>query len=162
MKTDAILSDDRQFRYVLSRVWDEEKPTVMFIGLNPSTADECEDDPTIQKCIKFAQSWDYGGLYMLNLFAYRTTNPRVLWEVKEPIGNGNDDYIKRYSDGCDKVICAWGNNGDFMQRGKSILQYVPNAHYLKLNKSGQPSHPLYLKSTLTPQKFTQKDLNAIL
>ena len=81
MKTDAILSDDRQFRYVLSRVWDEEKPTVMFIGLNPSTADECEDDPTIQKCIKFAQSWDYGGLYMLNLFAYRTTNPRVLWEV---------------------------------------------------------------------------------
>lgn len=157
MKKDAILSEDRQYRYVLSRIWDEDKPIVMFIGLNPSTADECEDDPTIRKCIKYAQKWGYGGLYMLNLFAYRTPNPKILWDIKNPIGNKNDDYVKEYSNKCDKIICAWGNDGDFMQRGKSVLQLAVNAYYLKLNKSGQPSHPLYLKSDLIPQKFNNKD-----
>ena len=75
MKKDAVLSEDRKYRYLLSRNWDDTKPTVLFIGLNPSTADEKEDDPTINKCISYAKSWGYGKVLMANLFAFRSTNP---------------------------------------------------------------------------------------
>lgn len=77
MNTNAILSEDRKYRYVLSRIWDESKPMVMIIGLNPSTADETKNDPTIIRCIDFAKSWGYGGVYMLNLFAFRATLPKI-------------------------------------------------------------------------------------
>lgn len=93
MIKDAILSEDRKYRYILSRTWDETKPTVLFIGLNPSTADENEDDPTIRRCIIFAKSWGYGGLIMANLFAFRTTNPQGLYSEKNPVGSENDYYI---------------------------------------------------------------------
>ena len=153
MKKDAILSEDRQYRYVLSRIWDANKPIVVFIGLNPSTADELNDDSTISKCINYAKSWGYGGFYMLNLFAYRAKNPSDMFNAKEPIGSENDNFIKEYIKKSDKVVCVWGNNGDFKQRGESVLELVPNAYYLKLNKSGQPAHPLYLKSDLIPQRL---------
>ena len=153
MNSDAILSEDRKYRYVLSRIWDESKPIVMFIGLNPSTADEIENDPTIEKCISFTKSWGYGGLYMLNLFAFRATQPKDLFNAKDPIGKDNDEYIKKYSKICDKIVCAWGNNGSFKNRSKKVLSLIDNAYYLKLNKTGEPAHPLYLKSNLTPIKF---------
>lgn len=73
MIKDAILSEDRKYRYILSRTWDETKPTVLFIGLNPSTADEKTDDPTIRKCINYAKCWGYGKILMANLFAFRST-----------------------------------------------------------------------------------------
>ena len=73
MIKDAILSEDRKYRYILSRTWDETKPTVLFIGLNPSTADEKTDDPTIRKCINYAKCWGYGKILMANLFAFRNT-----------------------------------------------------------------------------------------
>lgn len=153
MKKDAMLSKDRQYRYVLSRIWDEDKPIVVFIGLNPSTADELNDDSTITKCINYAKSWSYGGFYMLNLFAYRAKNPSDMFDAKEPIGSENDNFIKEYIKKSDKIVCAWGDNGDFKQRGESVLELVPNAYYLKLNKSGQPAHPLYLKSDFIPQRL---------
>ncbi len=153
MKTDAILSEDRKYRYVLSRIWDESKPTVMIIGLNPSTADETENDPTIVRCIDFAKSWGYGGVYMLNLFGFRATQPKDMFNTKEPIGNENDKYIYEYSKICDKVICAWGNDGDYKNRSKEILSKIENLYYLKLNKTGEPAHPLYLKGDLIPIKF---------
>ena len=87
MEKDAILSEDRKYRYVLSRIWDKSKPIVMIIGLNPSTADETEDDRTIRRCIKFADSWGYGGVYMLNLFAFRATKPTDMFVVVNPIGS---------------------------------------------------------------------------
>lgn len=89
MKKSAILSDDRKYRYSLSRVWDESKNKVMFIGLNPSTADETEDDPTIRRCINFAKSWGYVGLEMTNLFAFRATAPKDMKNTKEPIETVN-------------------------------------------------------------------------
>jgi hypothetical protein len=94
MKKDAILSQDRKYRYVLSRIWDESKPMVVIIGLNPSTADEKDDDNTITKCINFAKQWGYGGLYMLNLFAFRATSPSDMFNADSPIGDENDKYIK--------------------------------------------------------------------
>ena len=90
MKKDAILSEDRKYRYVLSRIWDESKSMVMIIGLNPSTADETIDDPTIVRCIDFAKNWGYGGIYMLNLFAFRATLPKDMFSVENPIGDEND------------------------------------------------------------------------
>ena len=93
MKSEAILSVDRKYRYVLTRTWDETLPNIMFVGLNFSTADETTDDPTIRRCINFAKSWGYGGLYMVNLFAYRSTNPNNIRIVDNPIGDDNDSYI---------------------------------------------------------------------
>jgi hypothetical protein len=153
MKTDAILSADRKYRYVLSRIWDESKPTVMIIGLNPSTADEEKNDPTIIRCINFAKNWGYGGVYMLNLFGFRATQPKNMFNAENPIGDENDKYIVKYSKICDKVICAWGNDGSYKNRNKEVLYKIENSYYLKLNKTGEPAHPLYLKDDLTPIKF---------
>jgi hypothetical protein len=153
MKTDAILSADRKYRYVLSRIWDESKPTVMIIGLNPSTADEEKNDPTIIRCINFAKNWGYGGVYMLNLFGFRATQPKNMFNAENPIGDENDKYIVKYSKICDKVICAWGNDGSYKNRNKEVLYKIENSYYLKLNKTGEPAHPLYLKDDLTPIRF---------
>ncbi len=153
METNAILSDDRKYRYVLSRIWDESKSTVMIVGLNPSTADEVDNDPTITRCIDFAKSWGYGGVYMLNLFAFRATQPIDMFNAKEPVGEENDSYIDKYSKSCDKVVCAWGNDGNYKNRSKDILSKLENKYYLKLNKTGEPAHLLYLKADLIPIKF---------
>jgi len=153
LKTDAILSEDRKYRYLLSRIWDESKSTVMIIGLNPSTADETENDPTIERCISFAKSWGYGGVYMLNLFGFRATQSKDMFNAEEPIGIDNDEYIKKYSKICDKVVCAWGNDGNYKNRSQEILAIIKNSYYLKLNKTGEPAHPLYLKADLVPIKF---------
>lgn len=93
MKKTAKLSDCRTYRYELWRTWDESKPYAMFIGLNPSTADETEDDPTIRRCINFAKTWGYGGLCMTNLFAYRATQPEDMKRASDPIGNKNDETL---------------------------------------------------------------------
>ena len=153
MEKDAVLSEDRKYRYVLSRIWDKSKPMVMIIGLNPSTADEIEDDPTIRRCINFANSWGYGGVYMLNLFAFRATQPTDMFEAVNPIGSQNDKYINDYAKRVDKVICAWGNDGNYKNRSSDIKKQLDNLFYLKMNKTGEPAHPLYLKSDLIPQKL---------
>ena len=153
MEKDAILSEDRKYRYVLSRIWDKSKPMVMIIGLNPSTADETEDDPTIRRCINFADSWGYGGVYMLNLFAFRATQPTDMFKAINPIGSQNDKYINDYAKRVDKVICAWGNDGNYKNRSSDITKQLDNLFYLKMNKTGEPAHPLYLKSDLIPQKL---------
>lgn len=90
MKPDAKFSECRKYRYALWRTWDETKPHVMIIGLNPSTADETKNDSTITKCINFAKSWDYGGLCMANLFAYRATKPSDMIASNDPVGTDND------------------------------------------------------------------------
>ena len=153
MKKDAILSEDRKYRYVLSRIWDESKPLVVIIGLNPSTADEKDDDNTIKKCINFSKNWGYGGLYMLNLFAFRATAPSDMFNASSPIGEENSKYIEKYSKLSDKVICSWSNNGNFKNRSKEVLLNIENKFYLKLNKTGEPAHPLYLNKNLIPIKF---------
>jgi hypothetical protein len=90
LKTDAKFSACRKYRYALWRTWDESKPNVMIIGLNPSTADENENDPTITRCINFAKSWGYGGVCVTNLFAYCATVPSDMKESNDPIGSEND------------------------------------------------------------------------
>lgn len=153
MKTDAVLSEDRKYRYLLSRIWDESKSMVTIIGLNPSTADETVDDPTIIRCIDFAKNWGYGGVYMLNLFAFRATLPKDMFSAENPIGDENDIFIEKYSKLSDKVICAWGNDGKYKNRSQEVLSKIENKYYLKLNQTNEPAHPLYLRKDLIPIKF---------
>jgi hypothetical protein len=150
MRTDAKLSDCRKYRFALWRIWDESKPYAMFIGLNPSTADEIENDPTITRCINYAKSWDYGGLCMANLFAFRATEPTDMMAVIDPIGFGNDEWLVKLAENAGVVVAAWGNSGNYLNRSKQVTELLQNLHCLKMNKSGEPSHPLYQKSDLKP------------
>ena len=150
----ATFSDCRKYRYALSRTWDGKKKTVLFIGLNPSTADEKIDDPTIRRCINYAQNWGYGSLLMVNLFAYRATIPNVLKDVKNPIGNDNNLHITELSKKADLAVAAWGNEGSLLNRDEDIKKIIPNLMCLKINKSGQPAHPLYQKKDLKLIKYS--------
>ena len=150
----ATFSDCRKYRYALSRTWNGKKKTILFIGLNPSTANEKIDDPTIRRCINYAQNWGYGSLLMVNLFAYRATMPSELKNVKNPIGNDNDLHILELSKKADLAVAAWGNEGTLLNRDKEVKKILPNLMCLKINKSGQPAHPLYQKKDLKLIKYS--------
>ena len=146
----AIISKSKKFRYQLWRKWDNDKPLVMFLMLNPSTADATKNDPTIRRCIGYAKDWGYGGLYVGNLFAYRTAYPKELKDKGYQIGRFNKKHLLNMQKICDKVICAWGNKQGIPSRITDIFHEL---HYLDLAKDGTPKHPLYLKKELKPQKL---------
>ena len=149
-KSGAVFSDCRKFRYALWRMWDEDKPLVMIIGLNPSTADEKENDPTITRCISFACSWGYGGVCVTNLFGFRATAPTELKAYHDPIGKENDAWVHEMAKEAAIKVAAWGNHGKFLNRSVEILSTLDQLHCIKMNKSGEPTHPLYLKAELKP------------
>lgn len=150
MNNTAAFSECRNYRYALWRTWDATKPTVMFVGLNPSTADEITDDPTLTRCINFAKSWDYGGVCMANLFAFRATEPRAMKVARDPIGSENNEWLLRLSKDAALVVAAWGNDGSFLGRSRQVITLLPDMHCLKMNKSGEPAHPLYQPASLKP------------
>ena len=150
MKKGAQLSACRKYRYALWRTWDETKPQVMIIGLNPSTADETKDDPTIIRCINFAKAWGYGGVCMANLFAFRATAPSDMKASSDPVGTENDVWLTQLSKESGIVVAAWGNDGSYLKRSDTVRKTLSHLHYIKMNKSGEPAHPLYLKGDLTP------------
>ncbi len=150
---DATFSSCRRYRYSLERRWDKGLPTVMFIGLNPSTADETVDDPTIRRCIGFAINWGYGSLIMTNLFGLRSTDPRGLLNVKDPIGRCNDMWLDRAYSTSDLVVAAWGAKGHLFERDLQVSKRLEDLHCLGTTKGGHPKHPLYLRSDIQPRRF---------
>ena len=154
MKTDATFSECRKYRYALWRIWDESKPYVMFIGLNPSTADETENDNTTNRCINYAKDWGYGRLCMANLFAFCTKDPDEMKAAKNPIDKDNDVWLKKLSNNAGVVIAAWGDDGSHLGRSKKVINMFPNLKCLKVNKSGEPAHPLYQPGTAVPIKMS--------
>jgi hypothetical protein len=122
----------------------------MFIGLNPSIADENIDDPTLIRCMRFSDAWGYGGVVMANLFAFRATLPTDMKQAKNPIGRGNNQWLQKLAAESGIVIAAWGNDGRYLARSQQVRELLPKLHYLRLNKSGEPAHPLYLPASLTP------------
>ena len=132
------------------RTWDEDQPYALIIGLNPSKADETSNDPTITRCINFAVDWGFGGLCVANLFAYCATYPDDLKRARDPIGNANDRWLTRVSKDAGIIVAAWGNDGGFLNRAAYMRGKIKNLHHLKLNKSREPAHPLYLKRGLRP------------
>lgn len=147
----AEFSEDRKYRYALWRIWDDEKPKVMIIGLNPSKADESVDDPTIRRVKRLASSWGFGGIYMLNLFAWITPFPEELENCSDPIGD-NNGKLEAYATKCDEVIFAWGSN-ETNGRESFVLNYFPNAKCIAKNADGSPKHPLYVKRNATLMKY---------
>lgn len=153
MEKKAIISKDKIYRYKLSHTWDSTKPTILFIGLNSSIADENVDDPTITRCINFAKDWGYGTLLMANLFAFRSTYPKDIYLIDDPIGKDNDHYLLECVTQSDLIVACWGNNGTYMNREKVITELVPNLYCLQKNKNGTPHHPLRLPRNIHPLPF---------
>jgi hypothetical protein len=155
----ATFSEDRKFRYTLTRVWDAGLPKVAFIGLNPSTADEEQDDPTIRRCVGFARRWGYGGILMLNLYAFRATKPADMWKEQkrgvDVIGGERNwvDSLKRYAaeHDCGIVIAAWGSHG--RKRGPDVFSRWSELKCLAVNADRTPKHPLYLRGDLVPLAY---------
>lgn len=153
MYKDAKLSDCRKYRYALWRIWDSEKPYALFIGLNPSTAEETKDDRTIRMCINYAKNWGYGGLYMANLFAFRATNPSDMKEAQDPIGPENDAWLKCLAKNAGVIVGAWGNHGVFRGRSKIVTGMLPDIKCLKQNVTGEPAHVRGQKRSAKLKKF---------
>jgi hypothetical protein len=141
----AMFSDDRKYRYALWRKWDKTKPMIMFIGLNPSTANEDQDDPTIRRVIRFARYWGFGGVYMLNLFTYVTAYPEKLLKCDNPLMLA-DWYLQLYAKKVERIVFAWGSFPESVERAKQVKAMFPIAFCLGRNSNGSPKHPLYLKS----------------
>lgn len=153
LKASAVFSPCRRYRYELWRRW-STGPYCNFIGLNPSTADETQNDPTIRRCIAFAKAWGYGALCMTNLFAFRATDPAVMKAYEFPIGgHDNDLSLRAVAEAAGITIAAWGVHGTHQDRAADVVKMIPRLHCLGLSKDGHPRHPLYLKADSKPQPF---------
>ena len=162
----AVFSVDEQYRYTLHRVWDYLGPTLAVIGLNPSTATHEVNDPTIAKLTRIAKARGYGGILMLNLFAFRATDPNDMKRADEPVGKFNDYFLasrcNHISQEDGRILLAWGNgpSGGLKGRDKQVIQMLTNdvinsRHIITLgrNKNMTPKHPLYLKETTRFQQY---------
>jgi hypothetical protein len=159
----ATVSADEQFRYTLGRVWEPRRPRLVFVMLNPSTADADQDDPTIRRCRGFADSLDHGGIHVVNLYAFRATKPELLRSVADPIGPENDDHIRnafalaRREGGM--VIAAWGSDPGPDRLRAAFVAALAHAAEVELQAlrisivTGQPYHPLYLPRASRPEPW---------
>ena len=153
----AYLSSDGVYRYSLVRAWDLELPTVLFIMLNPSTADAMQDDPTIRRCVGYARDWGYGRLLVGNLFGFRATDPKDLIGPVDAVGPENDSWLRQMGDRADLIVAAWGINAmngrlAVLNRPAAIKElFKGRLHLLKETQDGHPSHPVRLAKDLKPQ-----------
>jgi hypothetical protein len=154
---DAVISGDGLYRYTLTRFTAPTGGRLNFLMLNPSTADAFEDDPTIRRCLGFARSWGYGELIVTNLFAFRATDPKGLRRAQDAIGPENDVTIMRAAREADRVVCAWGSDPIARERGRYVRRMLGGAGIrcwaIRVNKLGDPAHPLYLPAGLTPVNY---------
>lgn len=151
MQKASQLSPCLTYRYRLDRIWDDSKPSVLFVLYNPSTADANQDDPTLRRCIGFAQSWGYGELCVINLYSLRTPDPNVLRGHTQPKGSEHERSFQEALEGHSDVICAWG-----LQGGPISSHFSPGTHrifHLGLNRDSSPKHPLYLPSNTLRQEW---------
>lgn len=161
--TAEAIFDGPNMRYYLTRRWGYGR-SCAFCMLNPSTADAQRNDPTVTRCMRFANSWGYKGLVVVNLFAWRATDPHAMLAAhtsgQNIIGEENDGYIVQAADECEKLICAWGNHGDYLGRGAAVLDLLrPMRPYcLTMTQAGHPGHPLYLNRHLQPRLIKYSEL----
>ena len=155
----AIISDCNLYRYELHRTWDKSKPKVLFIMLNPSTADAMIDDATTIRCINYAKRWGFGSIMIGNIYPYRTKSPKILkgWLKRRTMTPNshyiNINYVTKMAEEADLVICAWGSN--YKGTPKWLKELDASQHYLELCKDGlTPKHPLgNLSKDLKPKRF---------
>lgn len=156
LESSAVFSPCRRYRYVLRRIWDRTTPPAMFVGLNPSTADEVKDDPTVRRCIGYARRWGFGGLVMTNIFAFRSTDPNALVELDDPVGPRNDAWLRRLQRRAGVVVAAWGVWGSLGDREGRVMELLDEPWCLGVTKQGSPRHPLYLRSDARRRRYIVK------
>ncbi|MGV8985066.1 MAG: DUF1643 domain-containing protein [Cypionkella sp.] len=144
----AVYSADEAYRYRLERVWDAGRPRALFVMLNPSTATETQNDPTVERCERRSRALGFGSFAVGNIFAFRATDPKVMRAAADPVGPGNDAAILAMAAEADRIICAWGTHGAHLGRGAAAERLLrvtglPLFH-LGLSKAGAPKHPLYI------------------
>ncbi len=135
-----------------------EPKVCLFVMLNPSTAGEVYDDPTIRRCVGLARSWGYDRMEVVNLFAHRATDPKALLALNhddDPVGWENQRFVEGAAGDADLVVCAWGAHGDHLGQDETMLGWLSPKplHHLGLTKFGQPKHPLYLPATVQPRRW---------
>ena len=158
MNSGAHFSRCRSFRYALWREWDADGPKVLMIGLNPSTADASRNDPTIRRCMGFAREWGFGGVWVLNLFAYRATYPADLRAAPDPVGPRNDEWIRRVARKVDRAVAVWGNDGAMLGRSTRVRRMLGDRlEVIRLNAGGEPAHPLYMPKGVKPIRWPMND-----
>ena len=150
----------RQYRYQLTHSWDDlfESKEIAFIGLNPSTADEHKLDPTLRRIKRFCQAWGYNTFHMLNMFGYRSTLPKGLKEVKDPVGEENTKTLQRFAESGMPVVFCWGTNGNLLKRNEEVFKIFQGKekYMISKTKNGHPEHPLYLSKELTLKEFSEQ------
>lgn len=144
----AVYSADEAYRYRLIRVWEPQGERALFVMLNPSTATETQNDPTVERCERRARALGFGSFAVANIFAYRATDPKVMRAASDPVGPGNDAAIAEMAAQADRIICAWGTHGLHLGRGAAVEALLRatgrDLHHLGLSKGGLPKHPLYI------------------
>ena len=148
----AVYSDCEAYRYLLTRVWDDALPRALFVMLNPSTATEVQNDPTVERCERRARALGFGAFRVTNIFAFRATDPRAMRAMADPVGPENDTAIRGSLDWAggpaDRIVCAWGTHGAHLGRGAAVERLLRESgrdlHHLGLTAAGAPKHPLYI------------------
>lgn len=157
MISSALFSPSQRYRYTLHRVWNTRRPLCAFIGLNPSTAGETVNDRAITRCMGFAGQWGYGGLLMLSLFAYKSTDPCGLYAALDPRGPMNDHYLEAAAGQAGIIIAAWGNVGVYRDRGVKVKEMLRGRLcHLGLTMEGSPKHPLFLPKTTSKELWSDE------
>lgn len=159
LATAADIDASSRYRYSLERLWAPEQGVAVWILLNPSTADAEQDDPTIRRCCGFARTWGLGGIVVVNLFAYRATDCRVLAGLSSAvaIGPDNDRAILAACRRRDArlLVAGWGLRGDLYWRDRRVRTLLRGRPLLCLGRTagGAPRHPLYVAGTTALQEF---------
>jgi len=153
----ARFSDCRTYRYTLEREWNSERPICVFILLNPSIADAFVDDPTNRRGMGFARKWKCGMCIFVNLFAFRTPNPKEMKSVADPVGPDNNEWIKHWARSANILVAAWGTHGTHLGRDRQVLSLLTGYKIMCLGKTkhGHPRHPLYLRSDTELEVFRE-------
>ncbi|KUJ78837.1 DUF1643 domain-containing protein [Ruegeria profundi] len=153
----AVYSDCEKYRYSLTRIWDPAGRKALFVMLNPSTATEVQNDPTVERCERRARALGFGAFQVTNIFAWRDTDPRKMRAAADPVGPENDAAILGGADWADQVIAAWGTHGAHLERGPAVETLLRGTglplFHLGLTKEGHPKHPLYIAYTQQPEPW---------
>jgi hypothetical protein len=150
----AVYSPCEAYRYALTRVWNPAGRKALFVMLNPSTATEVQNDPTVERCERRARALGFGAFRVANIFAYRATDPKVMRAQGDPVGPGNDAAIAEGAAWTDQVICGWGSHGAHLERGAAVTALLRATglplYHLGLTLAGAPKHPLYIGYQVQP------------
>lgn len=151
MRSGAAISECGTYRYVLWRYWDEALLPLVWIMLNPSTADGKVDDPTIVRVMNFTRAWGYGGCRVINLYALRATDPKELRRAADPVGPENETFWDADLRTLGECVCAWGANPMAKKIEEESMDWLL-WHEIKLycvtKDVAKPNHPLYLPNGL--------------